>query len=535
MDRERRTRQSNREYQQRIRREQYREEQRDTGYFSVIPKSPEEKKAQASIGERRSPSGQRSSKRRRSPESVSNSGQRRTSSNRERSKVQQAQNKKRRESVGRSLNERPVQKSRPVQEQRQRKSRPVQETRRMKTGSVQSERRSTKERSNQSVGRHPAEKQMFFDYTLIFVVFFLVMFGLLMLYTASIYTSDFFVKQCKVSLLGIVVMFIFARVDYHLYARKWMPAIIAGGAVLSVLMIWSPLGVALNGARRWIGVGPITVQPAEIFKIAIILVNAFLITKFNKNMHKAKVLGFFLFITAFSFLLILVLGQNLSSAIIVAMITVLMVFVACPTYKPFVITGGLGLIVAGIFVYCCLTIDGFAGFRGERIIAWLQPERATDPDMIFQSTQALYSIGSGGLGGKGLGGGTQKMILPEAMNDMIFAIICEEMGMVGAFFVLVMFAMLLYRLMFIAKNSKDLLGGMIATGVFVHFMVQVILNIGVVTGLLPPTGVTLPFISYGGTALILLMAEIGIALNVSRQIDLEHKVVRRRVPARQRS
>lgn len=390
-------------------------------------------------------------------------------------------------------------------------------------------RRKSEERVQEARTRTKGQ-QVFFDYTLVFIIFFLIMFGLLMLYTASIYTNAFFIKQCVISLLGIVIMFVFSKIDYHLYEKKPIIFLIAAGSVLAVFLVITPLGVELNGARRWIGVGDLTVQPAEIFKIGVILTNAVLLTKWSRHIAKWQTLMTFALLTILEMLYILKLTDNLSSALIVGAITVLMVFVAHPGYKLF-LAGGIGIFaVAFAYVeYILHYVDTSKNFRYDRILAWLAPERLADPSKAYQTTQALYSIGSGGPWGKGLGAGTQKMILPEAMNDMVFAIICEELGMIGAFLVLVMFAILLYRLMFIAKNSKDLFGGMIATGIFAHFMLQVSLNIGVVTNLLPSTGVTLPFISYGGTASVLLLAEIGIALNVSRQIDFEQpKLVRRR-------
>ena len=160
-------------------------------------------------------------------------------------------------------------------------------------------------------------------------------------------------------------------------------------------------------------------------------------------------------------------------------------------------------------------------FRSQRVISWLNPEATADTGS-FQVMQGLYAIGSGGLFGKGLGNSTQKLgVIPEAQNDMILVVICEELGVFGAVVILVLFALLLYRLIFIAKNAPDLFGSLIATGIFAHIALQVILNIAVVTGLLPTTGITLPFISYGGTAIVFLMAEMGIALGISRKIRLE--------------
>ncbi len=523
MDRERRTRQSNREYQQRIRQERYREEQRQDGYFSVIPKSTQELQD-------RSVHSDRTNQRREMQAGIRRQDARHKHSERysQREKVRDRGNQEPR-----------MESSRQPSQSRNRKNQAGNVQKSRQSSSIGLDRRRTQLSSREledirKAGERTAAKQVYFDYTLVFIVVFLVLYGLLMLYTASIYTSSYFVKQCVISLGGMVVMYIFSKIDYHIYANKKVLILIVVGALLSILLLFTPFGITRNGSTRWIGIRGLSVQPAEFWKIGIILVNAAFINRFSKRMQQKEIIGLFVFITISSFLIILGPADNLSSAIIVAMITVLMVFVAYPTYKPFFILGGLGLAVAGIFVYMCLTFENFAQFRGARIIAWLQPDKAGNSDMTFQSVQALYSIGSGGLSGKGLGSGTQKMILPEAMNDMIFAIICEEMGMIGAFIVLVMFAVLLYRLMFIAKNSKDLHGGMIATGVFVHFMVQVVLNIGVVTGLLPSTGVTLPFISYGGTALVLLLAEVGIALNVSRHIDFEQRLVRKRVKKQQR-
>ena len=160
-------------------------------------------------------------------------------------------------------------------------------------------------------------------------------------------------------------------------------------------------------------------------------------------------------------------------------------------------------------------------FRIQRIISWLNPE-ATADDGSFQVLQGLYAIGSGGFFGKGLGNSTQKLgVIPEAQNDMILVVICEELGVFGAIIIFVLFGLLLYRLMFIAKNAPDLYGSLIASGIFAHIALQVIFNVAVVTGLFPTTGITLPFISYGGTAILFLMAEMGIALGISRKIKLE--------------
>ena len=219
---------------------------------------------------------------------------------------------------------------------------------------------------------------------------------------------------------------------------------------------------------------------------------------------------------------VLFLTDNLSTSIIVMAITCILIFVIHPKTKPFLAIIGIGAAAAAIGIaVLSVTVANSDNFRLQRIISWLNPEATMDTGS-YQVMQGLYAIGSGGFFGKGLGNSTQKLgVIPEAQNDMILVVICEELGVFGAILILVLFGLLLYRLMFIAKNAPDLYGSLIATGIFAHIALQVILNIAVVTGLLPTTGITLPFISYGGTAILFLMAEMGIALGISRKIRLD--------------
>lgn len=202
--------------------------------------------------------------------------------------------------------------------------------------------------------------------------------------------------------------------------------------------------------------------------------------------------------------------------------TCALIFVAHPKTAPFVLTAGIGLPVGIVGVRGYVSSLGASGnFRFNRVLAWIDPEKYSDGGG-YQVLQGLYAIGSGGLFGKGLGNSTQKIqSIPEAQNDMIFSIICEELGLFGAVLLTILFVFLLYRLMFIAQNAPDLLGSLIVTGIFAHIALQVILNIAVVLNVIPTTGVTLPFISYGGTSILFLMTEMGIALNVSRQIRIK--------------
>ena len=209
---------------------------------------------------------------------------------------------------------------------------------------------------------------------------------------------------------------------------------------------------------------------------------------------------------------VMFLTDNLSTAIIVMAISCILIFIVHPKIKPFIaIAAGVAAVLAVAVMVMSVTLVNSDNFRLRRILTWLDPENHSDTGG-FQVMQGLYAIGSGGFFGKGLGNSTQKLgVIPEAQNDMILTVICEELGVFGAIVILLLFGFLLYRLMFIARNAPDLYGALIASGIFVHIALQVILNIAVVTNLIPTTGITLPFISYGGTSILFLMTEMGIA------------------------
>lgn len=219
-----------------------------------------------------------------------------------------------------------------------------------------------------------------------------------------------------------------------------------------------------------------------------------------------------------------VFTENMSTAIIIFCITAGLIFIAHPKVKPFLIIAGTALVAIVMFVlFLNATVDPLNNdnFRIRRILVWLHPEDFAS-GAGYQTIQGLYAIGSGGLLGRGLGNSIQKLgSVPEAQNDMIFSIVCEELGILGGILVLLMFAYLLYRLFFIAQNAPDMFGSLMVTGIFIHIALQVIFNIAVVVNLMPNTGVTLPFISYGGTSIMFLMAEMGLALSVARQIKFQ--------------
>jgi len=294
-----------------------------------------------------------------------------------------------------------------------------------------------------------------------------------------------------------------------------------GVSIVLIFLVLTPMGVEVNGARRWIRVaGSLRFQPAEIVKIAVILFCASMITHFSKK-KLATLKGAFIVIAAPAIMAVLLwkVTDNLSSGIIVGGIAIVMLFVADSDYKKYIVVVLVAVAAGFILVYAATHIQSDS-FRMGRIAVWLDPEK--DPDGIgFQTLQALYAIGSGGVFGKGLGGSMQKLgFLPEAQNDMIFSIICEELGLFGALAVILLFVLLIWRCMVIANNAPDLFGALLVVGVMAHFAIQVVLNIAVVTNTMPNTGISLPFISYGGTSLVFLLVEMGIVLSVARQIKV---------------
>ena len=332
----------------------------------------------------------------------------------------------------------------------------------------------------------------------------------------------FFKKQAMISVACIIMALVISRINYRILNR--FAAVLYVAALVLMALVKTPLGQSSHGAQRWLNLGPIQFQPAEIAKIAVIVCLPYMIVHMGKKVRTLKgcmVLagaGGLLAFAAYLF------TDNLSTAIIIFCITAGLIFVAHPDMKIFVIIAAVGvtLIVVGVLILnATASVDGSGSFRLRRMMVWLHPEEYADT-WGYQTIQALYAIGSGGFFGRGLGNSIQKLgSVPEAQNDMIFSIICEELGIFGGLIVLMLYAYLLYRLFFIAQNAPDLFGSLMVSGIFIHIALQVILNIAVVVNLMPNTGVTLPFISYGGTSILFLMGEMGLALSVARQIKFE--------------
>lgn len=386
-------------------------------------------------------------------------------------------------------------------------------------------------RKKTSAGAKKTAKVRYFDYSLLAVIIFLVCFGLVMLYSTSAYSAlvqygdsmHYFKRQLLFCALGFIGMYVIARIDYHYYAKFAKQIYIF--AIFMMALVQTPLGKEVNGATRWIRL-PFNqqLQPSEIAKIAIILFIPVVICKMGKQVNSLGGVVRVLAWGGVSSACVYFLTDNLSTAVIVFGISCILVFVVHPKTAPFiaVVTAGFVVLMIGIQILARLiqTSDLGDNFRLRRVIVWLAPEKHAS-DWGYQVMQGLYAIGSGGFFGKGLGNSAQKMIIPEVQNDMILSIICEELGVFGAIIVLVLFGLLLYRLLFIAQNAPDIYGSLIATGIFAHIALQVILNVAVVINLIPTTGITLPFISYGGTSVLFLMAEMGLALGISRTIKFD--------------
>ncbi len=354
----------------------------------------------------------------------------------------------------------------------------------------------------------PSERKT--DKTLLILVLILVILGLVILYSTSAYngrvrfhdSAYYLKKQLFATSLGLMGMYLVSRVDYHRLVQM-APLFYGASLLLSTAVLF--FGQEYNGSKRWLALGPLSFQPSEFAKLAVIL---FLADRIEKTKGKTTGLWFMCKIMLWLLPIVGLVGtNNLSTAIIILGIGVILIFVSNPKYLQFIGLGAGGIGFMGIFL-------AMESYRLERLAGWRDPEKY---DKGFQTIQGLYAIGSGGIFGVGLGNSLQKLgFVPEAQNDMIFSIICEETGLVGAALVMLIFGLLLWRLMVVSTHAPDLLGAMIAVGILGHMAIQVILNIAVVTNTIPNTGITLPFISYGGTSVLFLLSEMGLALNVSR-------------------
>ena len=347
------------------------------------------------------------------------------------------------------------------------------------------------------------------DVLLVCMVLFLVVFGLAVLYSTGSYNGSvrfgdafyYMKKQFFAAALGMLAMYLISCMDYHIFEKYAIAAYLISLA-LSTLVLFA--GNAYNGSRRWLSLGPLSFQPSEFAKLAVIL---FLARMVGRQKKRNSFLNLVFVIALVLPIVALVGTNNLSTAIIILGIAVIVVFVSDKRYMQFVWIAAAGAGMMALFL-------GMESYRLERIAIWKNPEAY---EKGYQTIQGLYAIGSGGLFGRGFGESIQKLgFVPEAQNDMIFSIICEELGFVGATILMLVFLLLIWRFMVIAVHAPDLFGSLIAAGAMGHIAIQVILNVAVVTNTIPNTGITLPFISYGGTSVLFLLSEMGLVLAVSR-------------------
>ena len=355
------------------------------------------------------------------------------------------------------------------------------------------------------------------DIPFLCLVLLLLAVGLAMLYSASsaqsLYDTNYetsvyyFSKQAVCAVLGLVCMYGFSRIRPVTWERLAWPAYFAAiGLLLSVLFV----GESVNGARRWITVAGIQFQPSEIAKFSLIVLLARLAKGFGSRASRFRygVAGFGA--AMLGILIPLALEKHLSAIMLLGLVAVIMMFISGTKMRYLAGAAALALVFVAVYVT-------FMGYAGDRITAWLHPEQ--DPsDTGYQILQSLYAIGSGGLFGLGYAKSRQKYLyLPFQYNDYIFAVVCEELGLVGALAIMVLFALLLARGYWIALQARDRFATLLAAGLTTLIGVQTVLNLCVVTNLLPSTGIALPFFSYGGTALAVNLGEMGIILGISRK------------------
>ena len=362
------------------------------------------------------------------------------------------------------------------------------------------------------------------DLTFLFLVVILLIIGMIMMFSASYpsaleYTGNsysYLLRQMLFAGIGVAAMIILSYFDYHHFHKLAIPIMIAALLAL-VITLFIP---SSTGVHRWIGIGSFNIQSSEIAKFAVILFLAHFNSKYFKKMDTFRfgVLPGLVLMALVSFLLIL--EPHYSGIVIIAMLIVLMMFISGVKLRYFIIAG---VLLVGVIMI--LLVTGKLGYAMQRLDGWGQALNYTTEDMwqnTYQTRNSLYAIGSGGIWGLGLGQSRQKYLyIPEVQNDFVFAVVCEELGFVGAAIILCIFALLVWRGITVSMRAKDKFGSLLGIGLSAQIGLQVILNIMVITDWLPNTGISLPFFSYGGSSLIMLLAQMGIVLSISRTSNLE--------------
>ena len=370
------------------------------------------------------------------------------------------------------------------------------------------------------------------DGVLLGTVIALLVIGILMMFSASypaaiedgLSGTYYATRQLIFAGIGLVVMAILSVVDYHIFEKLWISGTAFAVALIMLILVLIP-GIGSDQgtfARRWIAIGGLTFQPSELMKIAIVLFFSMLIVR---NEHRMNT--FLYGIVPYMLMLGVIVGlmmkePHISGTLIIATLALVLIFVGGAKPLHFGIMIIVGVVGLAAVVFFLIKVKG-VDYINTRILSWLHP---FDPEYMqnetWQTCQSLIAIGSGGMFGLGLGASRQKyQYLPEAQNDFVFAILCEEFGFVGAVTVILLFCLLIFRGFYIAAKAKDKFGMLVAVGLTVHIGLQALLNIAVVSNAIPNTGISLPFFSYGGTALLMQLAEMGVLLNISRQARLD--------------
>ncbi len=360
------------------------------------------------------------------------------------------------------------------------------------------------------------------DVTFLSFVLILLTIGLVMLFSASYAYSyayynnsyRFITRQAAFAVLGVAVMLVISRIDYHIWRKfAWLLFIVSVG-LLVVLLALPPMVSGMD-VKRWIVIGPLNFQPSEVAKFSIILLFSSLIAANYQQMKSFKFIMVLVLILGVTCGLV-VLEPHLSATLLIFSIGVVLMIVGGLQIRYILLGlgGGVGLVVVAI-------LTGIIGYGSDRIKYWLDPW-ADASGKGFQTIQSLLAIGSGGILGRGIGQSRQKHLwVPEPHNDFIFSIVCEELGLIGAVIIILLFCLLVWRGFTIAMRSPDKFGSLLAIGLTFQVGLQAMLNIWVVTNTIPNTGISLPFFSYGGTSLLILLSEMGIVLSVSRYANIE--------------